>query len=249
MNKLYITILAGGLGKRMQSNLPKVLHQVKGQAMIVRLIYQIIKLNPEKILIVVGKYRDIIQQEIEKNIIDSRIFYVDQLIPNGTGDAVKCTLPYFENNNIDNIILNGDVPMIQYTTIKDIYNCYSVNSKKLLITSINLSDPTNNGRIIVNDNGEFNGIIEEKDCNDQQKTISLVNCGIYVCNSGVLLNCIPKIDNNNIQHEYYLTDLVKIYRQFYETTIDLYVLPQDKEIEIYNVNTKQQLEYIEQLGI
>lgn len=128
MNKLYITILAGGLGKRMQSNLPKVLHQVKGQAMIVRLIYQIIKLNPEKILIVVGKYRDIIQQEIEKNIMDSRIFYVDQLVPNGTGDAVKCTLPYFENDNIDNIILNGDVPMIQYTTIKDIYDCYSNNS-------------------------------------------------------------------------------------------------------------------------
>ncbi|AGF85584.1 uridyltransferase [Moumouvirus goulette] len=247
MSKLYITILAGGLGKRMQSNLPKVLHQVKGQAMIVRLINQIMKLNPDKILIVVGKYHLIIKEEIEKNIKDKRIIYVDQPVPLGTGDAVKCTLSHFENEDIDNIILNGDVPMIQHTTIRDIYNFYTNNSKKILITSIHLSDPINNGRIIVDNYGEFSEIIEEKDCNNEQKKINLVNCGIYICSSKVLLTFIPKINNNNSQNEYYLTDLVKIYKQDKNNKIDLFILPKNKEIEIYNINTKQQLEYIENI--
>ncbi|QGR53719.1 glycosyltransferase [Moumouvirus maliensis] len=247
MGKLYITILAGGLGKRMQSDIPKVLHKVKGQAMIVRLINQIIKLNPDKILIVVGKYHTIIKQEIEKNINDHRIVYVDQPEPKGTGDAVKCTLKHFENEDFDNIILNGDVPMIQHTTIYDIYNFYNNNSKKILITSIHLSDPINNGRIIVDNNGEFYEIVEEKDCNKEQKKINLVNCGIYICNSGVLLKYIPKINNNNSQNEYYLTDLVKLYKQDNNNKVDLFILPKNKEIEIYNINTKQQLEYIENL--
>lgn len=79
------------------------------------------------------------------------------------------------------------------------------------------------------------------------KKINLVNCGIYICNSGVLLKYIPKINNNNSQHEYYLTDLVKLYKQDNNNKVDLFILPKNKEIEIYNINTKQQLEYIENL--
>src|SRR5687767_3311129 len=114
MNNLYVTLLAGGMGKRMQSDLPKVLHKVKGEAMIVRLLKQVVQLNPVKILVVVGKFRDMIKNEIENHINDNRIVYINQEQPLGTGDAVKCTLHEFNDGSVVNIILNGDVPMLQY---------------------------------------------------------------------------------------------------------------------------------------
>lgn len=243
---LYVTILAGGLGKRMQSNIPKVLHQVKGEAMIVRLIKQILFLEPSKILIVVGKYREIIQTEIEKQINDTRIHYVNQENALGTGDAVKCTLSHFDNDGITNIILNGDVPLLRYQTISEIYQSYLSQKSKLLITSINLSNPTGNGRIVIDNTNNFSEIIEEKDCTDLQKQITLVNCGIYVCDSSVLRNLVPKITNKNAQNEYYLTDLVKLFKDQAYGNVQLFVLSKEREIEIYNVNTKEQLQYIEQ---
>lgn len=246
MKKLYITVLAGGMGKRMQSDIPKVLHQVKGQTMIVRLLEQILLLEPNKILVVVGKYRSAIKSEIDKHINDNRIVYVNQEQPLGTGDAVKSTLPQFKKNErITNIILNGDVPLLQYQTIKEIYDSYLQKKSKFMITSINLKNPTGNGRIIIDNFGNFKEIVEEKDCSPEQKLIKLVNCGIYICDSNILLGYIPKIDCNNAQGEYYLTDLVKIYRNQTDQMIDLYVLAPDKEIEIYNINTKEQLQYVE----
>jgi len=253
MNKLYVTILAGGMGKRMQSHLPKVLVMVKGESMIVRLLKQIILLNPAKIFVVVGKFHIMIQNEIEKNITDDRIFYINQEMPLGTGDAVKSTLPQLVNDKesfsdehlIQNIILNGDVPLIQYSTIKEIYDYYVENESNFLITSINLKNPSGNGRIIIDSDNNFKEIVEEKDCNVEQKLITLVNCGIYICNSDVLTQYIPLIKSNNSQGEYYLTDLVKIYRNATNQKIDLFILSAEKEIEIYNINTKEQLEYLE----
>lgn len=245
-NHLYVTILAGGEGKRMKSDLPKVLAKVRGESMIVRLLKQIIELNPDKILIVVGRHREIIRKEIEMHIESNKIIYVDQEFPLGTGDAVKNTLPHLRNLHIDNIILNGDVPMITSSTIKAIYDFYRERKSNFLITSINLENPTGNGRIIFDKEKNFSEIVEEKDCDQEQKKISLVNCGLYICNNTILSENIPLIKNSNAQKEYYLTDLVKIYRERNKDgKIDLYILPSEKEIEIYNINTKEQLRYAE----
>lgn len=248
--QLYVTFLAAGIGRRMQSEIPKVLQTVKNEPMLIKLINEVILMNPTKVLIVVGKFRHLIKEEIEKNINDSRIVYVDQPNALGTGDAVKSTLPLFEyaflssdtGITITNIILNGDVPLLKYNTIRDIYSYYVTNSSKMLITSINLSNPTGNGRIVIDD-GIFKEIVEEKDCNSQQKMITLTNCGIYIVDSKILTKYIPQITNKNASGEYYLTDMVKIYNETKEK-IDLYVLTPDKELEIFNVNTKEQLQYL-----
>jgi bifunctional N-acetylglucosamine-1-phosphate-uridyltransferase/glucosamine-1-phosphate-acetyltransferase GlmU-like protein len=259
MNKLYVTLLAAGIGKRMQSDLPKVLHKVKGEAMIIRLLKQVVLLNPNKILVVVGKFHDIIKNEIDKYIpplgemesnfqnflLNNQIIYINQEQPLGTGDAVKCTLCEFNGEPIVNIILNGDVPMLQYHTIKEIYDHYLTQQSNFLITSINLANPTGNGRIIMDPNHNFKEIVEEKDCLPDQKKITLVNCGIYICHSDILTKFIPLIKNNNAQTEYYLTDLVKIYKDATNQKIDLFILSPEKEIEIYNINTKEQLQFIE----
>ena len=241
MTKLCITLLAGGLGKRMNSELPKVLHRVNGEAMIVRLLKQILTLNPDKILIIVGKSRSIIQSEIEKSINDSRILYVNQETPLGTGHAVLCTLESLDDG--DNIILNSDVPLLQASTILQIYQSFQNQNANLLVTAIKLADPTGNGRIIFNEFGKFDKIVEEKDCG-VEKAVNLVNCGIYICKSDYLKKYVPMIDNTNAQSEYYLTDIVKIYNKFENSGLVVYELPSDKEREIYNVNTKSQLDFI-----
>ena len=246
MNDLYITILAAGNGKRMQSVIPKVLHQIKGEIMIVRLIKQALELNPAKIFIVVGKYKNLICEEIQKYITNDRIIFVEQKEPLGTGDAVKSTLSYFDENCImNNIILNGDVPLLQATTIREIYDHYVQSQSNLLITAIHLNNPSGNGRIVIDNSGLFKEIIEEKDCCSNQKMINLVNVGIYIVRSDVLKECIPKIKNINASGEYYLTDLVKIYDDTTKQKVGLFILNSEKEKEIFNVNTIEQLQYLE----
>lgn len=241
MRKLHITILAGGAGKRMNSQLPKVLHMVGKKTMIVRIIEQCQLLKPDQIFIVVGKFAQEIKTEISEKITDcTNITFVTQPIPLGTGDAVKHTLPYLPDNII-NLILNGDVPLLQYETIKDIYHEYLKNKLQLLITAIELNNPTGCGRIILDSNNVFREIIEERDCNPEQKAIKLVNCGIYIIQSDILRQLIPIIQNNNSQSEYYLTDIIKIYKEKYGSKIDLFILPPSKYIEIFNINTHQQL--------
>ena len=249
MDKLIVTIMAGGIGKRMESDLPKVLHLVNGEPMIIKIIQQVLNFNPQKILIVVGKFKNLIDESINNflrkedvNLID----YVEQLTPLGTGDAIKCTLPYITNyKNKTNLILNGDTPMLKYQTLRHIVDTYNKSESNLLITAIELTNPSGNGRIIQKD-GVFQAIVEEKDCDKDQKIIKICNCGIYVANTDTLLKYIPMINNKNAQNEYYLTDLVSIYKENEQHKVELAILPTEKELEIYNVNTKEQLLFVNQ---
>jgi len=240
-NALYVTILAGGLGKRMNSDLPKVLHTVHKIPMIIHIIWTCLKLNPVKIIIVVGAYYHIIRGEIEMYIKSDKITYCIQEEALGTGDAVKSTIGFFSNihHDFDNLILNGDVPLLRFDTIRDILAKYMVSRSKLLITAIRVDNPHGFGRIFM-DHDKFVKIIEEKDCSQEERHIQIVNCGIYLLNRDLILNYVPLIQNHNSQHEYYLTDIVSVYNK----NKDIYLLSDDKINEIYNVNTVEQLEYV-----
>lgn len=241
MNNLIITILAGGLGKRMNSSLPKVLHQVNGIPMIVRILGEIKQLNPHKILIVVGKFRDVIQNTILQYpiISDLNIEYVLQDPPLGTGHAVLSTLNYLNDTDV-NLIVNGDNPLLTYETLKNIVDYFTLSTSKLQITAVNSSNPKGSGRIILKNN-KFTEIVEEKDCNDEQRKLTIVNCGIYMTYGNILKQYIPMIKNNNVQKEYYLTDIVDVYKSN-NNLPSLYILDSNKELEMINVNTKDQLD-------
>lgn len=251
---LYVTLLAGGLGKRMESTTPKVLHKIDGETMITRLINRIVPLNPERILIVIGKglSGDMIRSEVfteTPKVWVDKIQFVVQEKPQGTGDAVKATLPYISESAI-NLILNGDVPLIQSQTIQSICEQFVSKSSEIMVTAIHLDNPFGCGRIIkVNKDGvdSCQKIIEEKDCEELEKEIKLVNTGIYICRALVLHSCVPLITNNNTQKEYYLTDIVSIYHKLYGKTVDLFCLKLEQQIEIYNINTREQLAFAEQI--
>ena len=232
-----ILILAGGLGKRMNSDLPKVLHKLNDKTLINCVIETANKLNPNKIGIIVGKYKEQIEESINETIekcILSKIEYIIQDIPKGTGHAVQCASEFIkEYSRI--LVLSGDVPLItDYTLI----NMINSNNKCTILVN-ELENPAGYGRIVF-DNSNKIKIIEDKECTNEEKSIKEINSGIYCFDSDLLIEHLPKLKCNNAQGEYYLTDIVS----FYE---NVKVVKSENNNEILGVNTSEQLQKLEQL--
>jgi len=241
-NNLVITILAGGEGKRMNSNIPKVLHLFNGKPMLVKIIETSLLLNPTQIIIVTGKYNDLIQNTLSQYIDIMPIIFVQQKIPLGTGDAIKCCLDYYKPEE-KVLILNGDMPLINKEVLEQFINSKQTNFNILVAQ---FSKPTGYGRIIY-ENNDFMEIIEEKDCNEEQKTINIVNSGLYYIASELLREFIPMITNENKQNEYYLTDIVKIIKSKTTHTIDTFLIDVNDNKYISGVNTQAELKDLEKL--
>jgi UDP-N-acetylglucosamine diphosphorylase/glucosamine-1-phosphate N-acetyltransferase len=244
MNNLNIVILAGGLGKRMNSSIPKVLHKINEIPMLVRILHEAKKINPDNIFIIVGKYKDIIQEYIKEYIdIDKyRIKFVIQDTPLGSGHAVNCCreeLLKIENKDSKTLILCGDTPLITYDTLNNFVKTYfDVN---VMVTK--LDEPSGYGRILEIDNN-FDQIKEDKDCNLEEKSINKVNCGMYVIKNELLCNYLPYIKNNNSQNEYYLTDIIKIIKENENIIVKMFEIQKENQDEILGVNTVDQLNAI-----
>ena len=170
--------MAGGLGTRMESDIPKVIHKLAGLPMINHILHNLRKLkNIKQILIVVGKYRNEIQEAIESeaDLNLSNITYVNQVEALGTGHAIQCCISeLIKYPNSNTLILSGDVPMFSTNSMINLIN--NLDKARIVITTIN--NPTGYGRIIINDE-KFERIVEQNDCTPEQLSILKVNCGIY----------------------------------------------------------------------
>lgn len=236
---LVVTILAAGEGKRMKSDLPKVLHLCKGKPMLVRIIETALQLSPSKLIVVTGKYHELIKETISKYLNIESIQFIQQRLPIGTGYAVyQCVTAYDPGENV--LILNGDMPLIQ----GELLNKVIKNTSNAKIVVAKLADPTGYGRIIYNNDGEFIDIVEEKDCDTEQKHIDIVNVGIYIINSMLLKKYIPKIRNQNAQGEYYLTDIVKILKAE-NINIDTHLIDESENKLVLGVNTQEELGFLD----
>lgn len=241
--QLIPVIMAGGMGRRMNSNIPKVLHKIAEEPMLVRIIKTVIQIKPPKILIIVGKYRDIIKDELEKHIprIMSTIVLIDQLEPQGTGHALQCALHEMNKFYYTNfIVLSGDVPLI---SIDMINNIYEQSNNHAVITTTRMENPLGYGRIIIKNN-KFEKIVEEKDCSTSEKQIKLVNCGLYMFSDEVLREYLPQLTNNNAQGEYYLTDIFKMMIENGSYLIKTMNIQEDDQYKLQGVNTSEQLEQL-----
>lgn len=247
---LITIIMAGGLGKRMNSTIPKVLHLVNGEPMICHVIRQSFNIHSNYILIVVGKFKEEIQNEIQKYFSKEdylKLNFIDQIEPKGTGHAIHCCLDFLTSQNISNesnvLILSGDVPLIKEETIQNLLTLQNT----LLITE--LENPYGCGRIIFSDNENYiKKIVEEKDCNKEEREIKYVNCGIYNFSLIILKKYIPLIQNNNANQEFYLTDIVELLEK--ENILLNYCnLPKSKKNEIVNINTQDELRFVNSIFI
>lgn len=235
----HAIIMAGGEGKRMQSTIPKVLHNVCGEPMLVKIVKRVMQLNVERIYIVCGKTLSTIQSVVCEHIDNKNIIFVNQPIARGTGDAIRYCLPLLQNVNVNVLILNGDTPLVDVTL--DLITKSPLPA--LMIT--HLDNPHGNGRIVMDKEGCFTRIVEEKDASTEEKKINLVNCGVYYISSTDLNTYIPMLTCNNAQNEYYLTDICG----FIKDNLHLVEVPKTMQFELINVNSPIDLAFAERQAI
>lgn len=195
-----VIILAAGKGTRMRSSLPKVLQPLAGRPLLGHVIETAKKLNAANIITIYGHGGDQVQQAF----VQEQVQWVEQAEQLGTGHAVKVTLPVLPTEGVS-LILSGDVPCISQDTLQKLLNASS-NTGIGLVT-LTLPDATGYGRI-VRENGQIQAIIEHKDASDEQRQIKEINTGIYCVSNAKLHQWLPQLSNNNVQGEYYLTDIV-----------------------------------------
>lgn len=201
--KTACVILAAGLGKRMNSDLPKVLHPICGTPMLQNVLNSVKKLNPDKIVVVAGEHI----AKIKESVQSSGILFALQPRARGTGNAVRCALPVIGDFKGDVLILNGDTPLVRPDTIKKFLKLHRKDGNALSVLSFRASDPSAYGRIVRDGSGRFESIVEDRDSAPRQKKIREVNSGLYAVRRDAL-TLVDEIKLNRAKGEYYLTDIV-----------------------------------------
>jgi len=237
-SNLTVIILAAGKGTRMESDLPKVLHTINNKPILQTVIDTSLTLFPEKILIIVGYKKELVINQIKSNKI---ISYINQKEQRGTGDAIKYCLDELSSDK-DVLILSGDVPLITSKTLKEFINQYKKNNSSASLISTNISDPKGYGRIIRKNKSNLLKIVEHKDANSEELNIKEINSGIYLIKSQIIKNKIPLIKNNNIQKEYYLTDIFNFIK-----SEETHIYNINNSLEISGINTLEQLKFAEKI--
>ena len=202
MSKLNIVILAAGKGTRMQSDLPKVLHEIGSKPILGHVIDCAKSLNPNKIIVIYGFGGEKVKQAFAKE----PIIWVNQAEQLGTGHAVQQAVPHLDDD-ANTLILLGDVPLVDVVACKELI---AEARQQLAIQSFNKSDPTGYGRIIRAPSGNVVAIIEHKDATESQRNIAEVNTGIMAMPNVYLTKWLTQLTNKNAQGEYYLTDIVAL---------------------------------------
>jgi bifunctional UDP-N-acetylglucosamine pyrophosphorylase/glucosamine-1-phosphate N-acetyltransferase len=200
---ISIIILAAGKGTRMYSDAPKVLHTVCGRSMLLRVIDAVSVLSPEKIVVVVGYGAEAVQAELQGI---SNVETVLQAEQNGTGHAVQCALSGAEITSDEVLILPGDVPLIDSKDLLTL--CESKAGNAVSFLTCDHPAPAMLGRVVRDDNGDVEAIVEYKDCSEKQKSISEINSSVYLASKDFLEKSVAALKNNNAQKELYLTDIV-----------------------------------------
>lgn len=224
MKKIGI-VLAGGLGKRMNSHLPKPAIKIGNKSMLQHVLDKLYKLELDKVYVVYGKKGDLLKSSVAE---DNRIVWVHQEPQLGTGHAVQVAVRSITEDNAFVLICNGDAPFVRVETMRRL-----MGKNSLLVC--NVENPSGYGRIVMKD-GSFERIVEDKDASDEEKKINKINAGTYGFELDILRNNVFDLNNKNAQNEYYLTDLLEILKKIEVVEID-----DDKEI--YNVNNPEQLDY------
>ena len=235
-------ILAAGRGTRMYSQLPKVLHTVGNKPMLIHVINSAESAGAKKIHVVVGNDGERIKEQVRRFPIQNEVSWILQSEQLGTAHAVQQAVSHFESKAEGDhiLVLYGDVPLIKPDTLVQLL----LNTKTGSIGILTLLTENNRGlgRILRDESNKIMGIVEEKDASDLQKEIKEVNSGIMALPADRLGSWLGKIENNNQQSEYYLTDIIKLAASE-KVAISSVVI--SNEIEAQGVNDKSQLALLE----
>lgn len=198
-------ILAAGMGTRMKSKMPKVLHKVCGKPLSKWVIDASKAAGADKVCAVVGH-----KAETVKEVLGDVCEFALQVEQKGTGHAVMQAIDVIKNSKGEVVILNGDTPLITAETINKAIEYHKNNGNQATVITAILDDATGYGRIVRDNDGSVLKIVEQKDASEEEKKINEVNSGMYVFDAQSLVYALDKITPNNAQGEYYLTDTLEI---------------------------------------
>lgn len=244
---LACVILAAGLGKRMHSSLPKILHQIHGTSMLQLVLNTVSELHPKKIIVVIGKHGNKVKESVEAGItsqsLKHRISFAYQNEAKGTAHALLKATPGMKGFTGSVLVINGDTPLISLKTLKKIIVLHKQKKDIISLLTFQTREPQSYGRVIRDRGGHVLSIIEERDATASQKKINEVNSGVYVIETEVL-PLLKKIKMNKSKGEYYLTDIIGIAK---ERGIKTNAYRRGTEEECTGVNTREDFEQVKRL--
>ncbi len=230
-------ILAAGKGTRMKSDMPKVLHTIFDKTLVGYVIEAVNNTGlADENYVIVGHQAERVEEYINANYKNAKcVLQSPQL---GTGHAVSMAMPYLNDFDGEVVILCGDTPLITSETIKEFVEYHREIKSDLTVMSAIFENPTNYGRIIRNQDGSLNSIVEEKDATLEQKAVKEINAGIYCINWAKIKPAFNELTSNNAQGEYYLTDIIK-WGNEKNLSVNAYTLKNNEEI--FGINSKAHL--------
>jgi bifunctional UDP-N-acetylglucosamine pyrophosphorylase/glucosamine-1-phosphate N-acetyltransferase len=233
---ISVIILAAGAGTRMRSSKPKVLHELAGIPMLEHVYNTSTKLGAKQIQVVYGHGGELVKQKCHHFDVEW-VLQEEQL---GTAHAVQQAGPHINAEDVA-LVLYGDVPLIKVETLGILVD--QVTGKNISLLTVKLPDPTGYGRIVRKD-GKVIAIVEHKDATDEDRLIKEVNTGILAVKASYLNECLNKIDNNNAQGEYYLTDIIALAVDEGNEVITTQV---EHSYEVEGINDRSQLARLERI--
>jgi len=240
-DRIACIILAAGLGTRMKSNKAKVLHKLLDKPMILYVVETANRVVGNNVIVVVGHQAERVKEVIGDSIQVNFALQEEQL---GTGHAVMCAMDLLPVDVEDVLIIYGDVPLLSYKTLSSLLKYHQEGNRDISVLAVNVDNPTGYGRILMDQNSQLAGIVEEADASVKEKAISLVNSGIYCIKREFLCNNINKIKSNNVQNEFYLTDVIKI---GYNQNRSVGVVIGSNQKEIIGINSPDELKQAERI--
>jgi bifunctional UDP-N-acetylglucosamine pyrophosphorylase/glucosamine-1-phosphate N-acetyltransferase len=232
LNTHYSTvILAAGIGKRMHSKKVKVLHKILGKPMLGFVVDSARNAGSSEIVLVVGR-----QSSAIKKIFGRTAVYVRQPVPLGTGDAALRGIKKAKYKNI--LVLNGDIPLLRYDTIKAIIKIHKREKADLSFLTCQMKDPFGYGRVVRDKKKNVAGIVEHRDATARERRIREINVGVYFGKKSIFTAALKKIHAENAQGELYVTDVVRVLIKQKKRLISMKIRD---EKQIQGINTKKQL--------
>lgn len=232
-------LLAAGLGKRMNSDLPKVLHPALGTPLIGHVLARLAPLHPDRVVVVVGHREELVREALR----DRGVRFVTQSPQLGTGHAVQMAWAETGPGAPTVLVLAGDMPLVRTASLRRLLARHAVERNAVTVLSAELDDPAGYGRVIRGPDGAFRKIVEEKDATPEERAVREVNSGIYCFAKDRLQEALGQLRADNAQKEYYLTDTLEILRKRGERVgVERAADPR----ECFGVNTPDQLRMVEE---